>query len=83
MNWYMRENKRPKGFPIREREALLSELRELLGHAKMEDCNFDGGMHTKFTPNDVTGYVKKVTNLYRGSYLVQPLSDLIARYEAG
>ena len=83
MHWYMKENSVPKSFPIREREALLSELRELLRVAEMESCSFDGGFHTEFTPNDVTGYVKEVTKLWRGSWLVRPLKDLIARYDSG
>ena len=86
MHWYMENNKLPKGFPVREREALLSELRELLRIARMESANFDNhplGREIAFDPQKPTEYVREITRLWRNSWLVHPLEKLIARYEAG
>ena len=71
MHWYMRKNTVPKSMPTKETEALLSELRETLSAAKMERADF----------GEQTEFIKKRTDLYRESYLISPLADLIKRYE--
>ena len=71
MHWYMENHKVPSSMPIKETKALLLEFREILSAAKMEKADF----------GENTELIKKRTDLYRESYLINPLSNLIKRYE--
>jgi len=77
----MEYNKLPKGMPKKEREALLTELRQLLSCAKMENANFNSLFDdVEFDPKNPDAYIKEKTRLFRDSYLVYPLEELIERY---
>lgn len=76
MNHHMKNKPVPK-MPKRETEALLEELREMLSIAKMERASFGWG-----DEKDPTEMIKETTRLYRESYLIYPLSELIKRYES-
>lgn len=81
MNSYMRYSKAPKTMPKKEASALLEELRELLSIAKMEHANFNSICEEiKFDPKNPDAYIKEKTRLYRDSYLVYPIEQLIKRY---
>lgn len=92
MNHYMRANRLPVGMPKQEREALITELKELLVIAKMERANFDhypaeevvaNFIKGEPNPTTVTDFIKERTELWRKSWLIGPLEALIERYETG
>lgn len=75
MTYYMNNNKPPQ-MPQRELRSLLIILRNVLRAAKMEDASF--GMIG--SDNDPTEFIKERTRVYRQSWIVAPLEELIERY---
>ncbi len=74
MHYYSHRNV-PKSMPKKEREMLLSELKELRRVATMETANFGSQGSTE--------NIKRQTKVWRGSWLIAPLDRLIERYETG
>lgn len=65
----------PKTMPKSEMEMLLSELKELRRTAGMGNASFGS--------QETTDEIRQKTEVWRGSWIIDPLSRLIKRYETG
>lgn len=74
-DWFQRQPVTP-AMPIRETEALVLELQEILRAAKMDNADF-----SDLGRDDQTEMIKERTKLYRRSWIEKPLEMLIARYD--
>jgi len=73
MNWYMRNHPVPKYMPKKETRLLIMELKEILAVATMEEAFFTDPATTK--------YIRDTTNVWRETWIIKPLKELIKRYE--
>lgn len=72
-------NQVPKSMPKSEMEMMVKLLREIRDNAKMENAHFfpfDKDGNTKMEE------IREVSDLWRRTWLIAPLTDLINRYES-
>lgn len=62
--------------PVNELEFLIEELKRVRDTATMDRANFDPFDHGK-----LTAMIRKVTKVWRETWIVYPLEGLIYRYE--
>lgn len=78
-HWYLNERKVPKSMPKKETEALVEELKELRRVATFESAGF---FIFEDDAEERNNEIREITKLYRESWLIRPLDELIERYEA-
>lgn len=81
MNNYKFDFPLPKSMPKTEREQLVMILKRLKEHAELTNANFGHAMIHISGERTITEYVKETTRLYRASWLIHPIQELIDRYE--
>jgi hypothetical protein len=77
---YMYSTKPPK-MPKRELQALISELKQIAKVARMESCDFGSIGNASIGNKNPTQFIRERTKLWRHSWIIGPLEELIDRYE--
>ena len=62
----------------------IEKLKKVLGHVKLENCSFDcviGDNNIKIEKGKVTDFIKERTRLFRETWIIPVLENIIEKYE--
>lgn len=77
----MAKKKRRGCVGIKRLEKIISRLREVKRTSTMEDADFNSFNYEKVdfpqANNEITGFIRKRTELWRRSWITEPLNEVI------